>query len=156
MRTAPLFLLLLAACGGEPATTTEAPATEAAAEVPPAKAEAKPEAKTEAKSKSKSGSKGKTEAAGAATAGDATAGEVVYNQYCVACHQADGTGMNGMLAGNFVADKDRLAKSDEELIASIRDGVTGKIGTMPPWGATLSEQDMANVLAYIRATFGGE
>ena len=139
MRTAPLFLLLLAACGGEPATTTEAPAAEA-----PAKAEAKPKAKA------------KSKATGVALTGDAAAGEATYKQYCIACHQADGTGLNGMLAGNFVADKARLAKPDEELITSIRDGVTGKIGTMPPWGTTLSEQDMADVLAYIRATFGGE
>ena len=62
--------------------------------------------------------------------------------------------MNGMLAANFKADTARLEKSDAALLTSIRDGLTGSIGTMPPWGGTLSEADMANALAYIRATFG--
>jgi mono/diheme cytochrome c family protein len=63
--------------------------------------------------------------------------------------------MNGMLAANFITDKARLAKSDEDLLKSIRDGVTGKVGTMPPWGTTLSEEEQRHVLAYLRKQFGG-
>jgi caa(3)-type oxidase subunit IV len=87
-------------------------------------------------------------------AGDAVAGATVYTTYCVACHQADGKGMDGKLAANFVDDPTRLSKSDEELLASIRDGTTGTIGTMPPWGAALSAQQRVDVLAYVRATYG--
>jgi len=59
--------------------------------------------------------------------GDTEAGASVYNQYCVACHQADGTGMKGMLAADFTAPE-RLSKSDEELLRSIRKGLAGKRG----------------------------
>lgn len=95
-------------------------------------------------------------AAGAVVKGDAAAGEAVFKTFCVACHQADGTGKMGevQMAANFVEDKTRLAKSDEQLLTSIRDGVTGTIGAMPPWGASLSDQQRADALAYVRATFG--
>jgi len=89
----------------------------------------------------------------AAGAGDAARGEAIYKQHCVACHQADGKGMNGMLAADFTVG-DRLKKSDEELLNSIENGVTGSSGVMPPWGAIIDAQGRADALAYIRATFG--
>lgn len=86
--------------------------------------------------------------------GDAAAGATVYGTYCTPCHQPDGTGMGGMLGANFRDDPTRLAKSDAELLTSIRNGVQGKIGAMPPQKDVLTEQQMADALAYIRATFG--
>ena len=90
----------------------------------------------------------------AAVTGDAEAGATVYATYCVACHQADGTGMGGMLGANFKGDPTRLAKSDAELLTAIRDGYQGKVGVMPPQKGVLTEQQMADVLAYIRKQFG--
>lgn len=87
----------------------------------------------------------------AATA-DLEDGAATYAKFCVACHQADGNGLNGMLAAKF-SDPTRLAKTDEALLTSIRDGVRGKVGAMPPWNASLSEEQMVNVLGYIRATY---
>lgn len=84
--------------------------------------------------------------------GDAAAGKTVYSTYCIACHQADGTGMGGALAADFVGDKTRLAKTDEALLKSIAEGVPGT--SMVAWGAMTTEADRANVLAYIRATYG--
>ena len=81
--------------------------------------------------------------AAAAAPGNAEAGETVYVTYCQACHQADGTGMGGMLAADFIKDKTRLEKSDDELLTSIRDGLMGNGAAMPPWGTTLDEQQMA-------------
>ena len=81
------------------------------------------------------------------------AGETTYQQFCVACHQTDGSGMNGMLAVNF-GKSDRLDKTDEELIASVKDGVRGSIGVMPGWKSSLSDAQITSVVAYIRATFG--
>jgi mono/diheme cytochrome c family protein len=150
MRIFTLFVLLVG-CGGSEAPQ---PAAQPAA-APAAKAEAKAEAKPAAKPAAAKAKGAKAGAKAAGGAGDVDAGKTVYGTYCQACHQVDGTGMNGMLAGNFVKDKARLAKPDEELLTSIRDGVTGKIGTMPPWKGTLSDEDMRNVLAYIRATYGG-
>lgn len=137
-----ILAALLAACGGSPADAT-APKSASVTPAKAAPAEKAPVAKETPK------------AAPAATGeADLANGEKVYGTYCVACHQKDGTGMNGMLAGNFVADKTRLAKPDAELLSSIADGVQGKIGLMPPWGATLSQQEMVDVLGFVRKRFG--
>ncbi|HUR60413.1 MAG TPA: c-type cytochrome [Opitutaceae bacterium] len=82
---------------------------------------------------------------------DTVAGKKTYQTYCVACHLETGRG-NGASA-DFVGDKNRLAKSDTELIRSIRRGFEAEKAIMPPFGAVLSEQDMQNVLAYIRQAF---
>lgn len=87
--------------------------------------------------------------------GDATRGAKVFGTYCVACHGTDGKANGGTTGANFVDDKSRLAKTDEELLKSIAEGKTGPIGTMPPWKAVLSPQQMNDVLAYVRASFGG-
>jgi mono/diheme cytochrome c family protein len=53
-----------------------------------------------------------------------------------------------------VDDKTRLAQPDEVLIASIKNGKTGTVGTMPPWGGTLSDAQITAVLGYVRTSFG--
>jgi mono/diheme cytochrome c family protein len=133
------ILLTLGACGGEQPPVASPNPAPAVVDAPPPAPAPTPDA---------------APAAAAPAAGDAVAGKKVYDTYCVACHQADGTGMGGMLAANFKTDTARLAKSDAELLVSIREGITGKVGTMPPWGGSLSDQQTANSLAYIRATFG--
>lgn len=79
------------------------------------------------------------------------AGEKVYKLYCVACHQANGHGVPGG-AANFVEDKTRLAKSDEDLLKTIAGGNETK--GMPAFGVVLTTGQRKSVLAYIRATFG--
>lgn len=133
------ILLFSVACGGsDPVAPAPkpAPAPAAVEEPAPAPEAAAPEAGTPA---------------GAA---DSAAGKEVYTTYCQACHQADGSGMNGMLAANFKDDPARLAQPDDVLIGVIKDGKTGTVGTMPPWGETLSDQEVVNVLAYVKETFG--
>ena len=72
--------------------------------------------------------------------------------FCIACHQADGRGIpNG--PANFVDDKSRLAKSDQDLLQLIAGGNENK--GMPPFGSSLTVGQRRAVLAYIRATFGG-
>lgn len=82
---------------------------------------------------------------------DAPDGEALYTTFCVACHGADGTGPIG---ADFVAEPDRLAKSDEVLLAAIKDGMTGDKGVMPPMGGMLDEAQRKAVLAYLREAFG--
>jgi mono/diheme cytochrome c family protein len=82
---------------------------------------------------------------------DTVAGKKTYLMYCVACHLETGRG-NGTSA-DFVGDKNRLAKSDTELIRSIRRGFENEKATMPPFGSVLSEPDIQNVIAYIRQAF---
>ncbi len=146
MRSLLILSLLVACSESEP---EKAPAAaEPAAEAAPAPAEPAKPAEPAADATADA-------AGGDAAGGDNAAGKKVYDTYCVACHQADGTGMNGTLAGDFIADKSRLAMSDDALLASIRDGKTGTVGAMPGWSSSLSEDEMKAVLAYIRATYGG-
>jgi mono/diheme cytochrome c family protein len=83
---------------------------------------------------------------------DTSLGMGVYNKHCAACHGLNGKG-NGF-AADFVNDKERMSKSDEELLNSIRNGFTGKIGYMPSWKTRLNEEEIVSVLAFIRETFG--
>ncbi len=62
--------------------------------------------------------------------------------------------MNGLLAANFVADKTRLAKSNEVLLTSIRNGIVADNKVMPPQKDVLSDKEMKDALSYIRKTFG--
>ena len=82
---------------------------------------------------------------------DTSLGMGVYNKHCAACHGLNGKG-NGF-AADFVNDKERMSKSDEELLNSIRNGFTGKIGYMPGWKNRLTEEEIVGVLKYIRETF---
>ena len=88
-------------------------------------------------------------------------GEKVFNMYCATCHQKDGKGASGRfppLAGTdwVTGDKDRL-------INIILNGMQGNIvvngepyiNAMPQHGF-LSDQEVANVLTYIRQNFGNE
>ena len=82
-----------------------------------------------------------------------TSGKTIYLGYCAPCHGSNGKGNRGF-AADFVNDTERMSKSDEELLNSIREGFSGKIGVMPRWKNRLSEEEMVSVLQYIRETFG--
>jgi len=72
-------------------------------------------------------------------------GEALFKTYCASCHGING---EGSAIANFKISE-RLVKSDEELSKSIREGK----GQMPAWGFLFSEEDIKNVLQYIRETF---
>jgi len=91
-----------------------------------------------------------------AWADDATRGEVLYKQTCVACHGVSGI---GSLPG--VADLTRasgpLAKSDAILFKNIKEGFQspGSALSMPPKGGNpaLSDEDIRNLIQYMRSAF---
>lgn len=88
----------------------------------------------------------------AANAANAVArGEAVYRSLCISCHQADGRGADGRLAADFTAERSRLAKQDDVLIASILNGVPGT--AMAPFAGRLSEGEARDVVLYLRARF---
>ena len=92
-----------------------------------------------------------------ATPGDAAHGAEIYQTYCVACHQGDGSGTppgGTPIAGSFVGEGSVLAQPDETLLRIIAAGTTGRIGSMPGWAGVLSSQDRLDVLAYLRKNFG--
>jgi len=92
--------------------------------------------------------------------GDTRAGKVIYDRHCHYCHGRKGYG-DGPVGtaitphpADFVHDSKRMRKSDGKLFKSIRDGVQRKIGgeamAMPRWANILTEDDIWDVLAYIR------
>lgn len=88
-------------------------------------------------------------------------GKAVYTQYCLTCHQADGSGVPGMHPplgpGSWVG------QDPKDLIAIMMKGLSGKIevdgeiyNNFMPSHAKLTNEEMANVLSYIRSNFGNK
>ena len=76
--------------------------------------------------------------------GDAEAGETTFADNCARCHGADGTGDFGP---NLY---DRVPMRDQDTLA--RRILLG-IGPMPAWDDTFSDQEIADLMAFLRATF---
>ena len=85
--------------------------------------------------------------------GDSTQGERVFKNFCMLCHGPQGKG-DGPLAKGLtpppanLTSEDVRQDSDEELLGIIRNGQPGT--AMPPWKASLTEQQILDVLAYVR------
>lgn len=86
--------------------------------------------------------------------GDAEAGAAVYRANCAACHAADGRGNGGVTGANLADDRSRLAKNNDTLLTSIRDGRPNATPPMPAHRDLLTEQEILDALSYVRATFG--
>jgi alcohol dehydrogenase (cytochrome c) len=80
------------------------------------------------------------ESAGGATA-DAAAGKEVFAENCSVCHGATGHG------GNGGPDLTTMPKAKEQKGAEVQ--VTDGGGGMPPFGGTLSKEEIRNVAAYV-------
>lgn len=84
-------------------------------------------------------------------------GARIFAQACVACHGRDG---KGTIPGvpDLTAAGGRLSKPDSVLLRNMINGFQspGSPMAMPPRGGnpSLSDRDMADVLAHLRATFG--
>jgi cytochrome c oxidase cbb3-type subunit 3 len=90
-----------------------------------------------------------------AMAGDARRGEPMYQRYCAGCHGADGRGggKNFMPHVGALTRKgytDLLEDSYFEAIIAEGGEAFGKSSYMPAWKTTLSSQDIADVIAYVR------
>lgn len=90
---------------------------------------------------------------------EARLGKQVYKQYCQTCHGETGAG-DGFNAFNLDPHPRDLSdpafqkkKSDADLADAIRRGGAG-VGLgplMPPWGKTLSAQQVEQVILYVRS-----
>ena len=88
-------------------------------------------------------------------------GEAVYQISCIACHQTDGRGIEGLAPP--LGDPAWLGRSDKELIKIVLEGLSGEIQVegktwnllMPPW-AHLGDEQIADVLTYVLWTFGAD
>lgn len=76
----------------------------------------------------------------------AAAGERVFNQNCVACHGADGTGNQMLGAPNLTSGEWKWGGSQEDVIATI---AHGRQGHMPSWQARLSETEIHLLAAWV-------
>jgi ubiquinol-cytochrome c reductase cytochrome b subunit len=96
------------------------------------------------------------------TAPNAGTGSTVYTTNCSGCHGANGEGTASVappLAGN-----DFVTGDPKKVITVVANGLNGKItvkgqdwnGTMPPWKGTLSNQQIAGVVTYIRSAWGNK
>jgi len=85
-------------------------------------------------------------------------GHDVYQHYCQICHgaEAQGDGFNSAmldpLPRNFADEAFWKQANNESLTAVISRGgeAVGKSVLMPPWGKTLDEQQIRDVIAYLR------
>jgi mono/diheme cytochrome c family protein len=85
--------------------------------------------------------------------GNPKKGETIYQQHCVRCHGKSGDGLGPdakdliIPPGSFLALKSR-SKTDMELLLAIKQGVL--FSPMHGWGDRLSDQEVWDVLSYIR------
>mgnify|MGYP001564568832 FL=1 len=93
---------------------------------------------------------------------NAREGRVLYLHYCLTCHGEEGHG-DGFNAFSLdprprdLADPAfQASKSDDDLAAIIRSGggVAGMSTGMPPYGRTLNERRIRNVVNYLRTLPG--
>ena len=84
---------------------------------------------------------------------EGSSGATTFKSKCVLCHGADGTGntpLGKQLQAADLHSKDIQKKSDAELHKTVHDGN----GNMPPFGEQLSDDEIDQVIKYVRTTFG--
>ena len=80
------------------------------------------------------------------------AGREIYKNICQACHQADGRGQD-KLAPSLIGASFTLGPAGIP-VRILLNGKEGTFGLMPPIGATLSDDQIASVLTYVRREWG--
>lgn len=90
------------------------------------------------------------------------AGEKVFKKYCITCHMADGGGVPHM--NPPLIQTSYVLGDKEELIKIVLNGfdknveIEGETFTnkMPPLKTILKDQQIADVLTYVRSSFGNK
>jgi mono/diheme cytochrome c family protein len=98
-------------------------------------------------------------APGVLAAGDAAGGKEIYTSLCTRCHgeRGRGDGAEGARLATKPRDFTDCARmhaiNDQELVTVIREGgATLHLSKdMPPWGTALQDQQIADLVAYIRS-----
>ena len=87
---------------------------------------------------------------GAAAKGDAAAGKTVFTNRCAMCHGPDASGNTPMAKALGATIPDYRSKTVQDMTdADIKKQIVDGKGKMPPQSG-LSDDDIANVIAYIR------
>jgi mono/diheme cytochrome c family protein len=80
---------------------------------------------------------------------DEQGGENLFRHVCAGCHQPDAKGAIGAAAYPALAADQKLASTDF-FISVLLDGLRG----MPPLGGMMSDEQVADVVNYVRTHFG--
>lgn len=96
----------------------------------------------------------------AKAASSSAAGAKIFAANCTGCHGLNGIGQPGIFP-SLVANP-YVSGDAKRVIHTVKYGLTGKIvakgvkydGVMPAWRGTLTDAQIANVLSYIRTTWG--
>lgn len=102
----------------------------------------------------------------AANSAQIQAGQQVYMTVCFACHQPTGLGLPNMFPPLAGSDWTGAPKPDR-IIRMVLHGYSGPIAVngkpfatpaplMPPQGAALNDEQIANVLTFVRNSFGNQ
>jgi mono/diheme cytochrome c family protein len=91
-------------------------------------------------------------------AGDAAKGKAKYQEVCAACHGATGKGDGPAAAGLPTKPRNHTDAAymgklkDQQIFDTIKKGgqAMGKSPLMPPWGSSLSDAQIQDLVAYIR------
>ena len=87
-------------------------------------------------------------------------GAALFTANCSACHQANGEGLPGAfpsLKNNAVVNKDDATKHIQVVLQGLHDAkVSGVVysSAMPPFAATLSDVEVADIIDYERSSWG--
>lgn len=98
----------------------------------------------------------------AAKPGDLDRGKEIYDKRCTWCHGDEGDGLGAaeeylnppprdFTSGNYKIKStgfDEMVPNDDDVYRMIRDGMPGT--SMPGWSSLLSEQDMWDLVAYVK------
>jgi len=88
----------------------------------------------------------------------AESGADLYKTYCWQCHGKSGDGMGVNVRDMSVQPRDHTdskemaSRSDDDLFKAIKEGgqAISKSVLMPPWGRSLSDEDIWAVVRYLR------
>jgi len=91
-------------------------------------------------------------------AADAERGNELYRQNCSQCHGLEGTGKGinaphlEVAPRNHTDYDEMIARTDDELFKAISEGgqAVNKSVLMPNWGKSLSEEEINDLIAYLR------
>ena len=91
-------------------------------------------------------------------------GKKLYGQFCASCHGQSGKGDGPAATALNPKPRDHTDKAymsklaDEDLLKVIKNGgaSVGKSPLMPPWGASLKDDQIQDIIAYVRTLCCGE
>lgn len=84
--------------------------------------------------------------------GDLASGETVYTENCAVCHLEDGTGdLNGGVGIDLVQLYTDEPNGEHDFIGTVLNGE----GDMTAFADMLDDQQIADVMAYLKDAFGG-